>query len=160
MKAWLNRIQLVAVLFLWPANLIAAEALSIHQDWSVFVETTPKPKTCWVATKSSREGNILLGVTRFRGRKTPQVSVFSTQRLKRSAGMVLVVDGTEYRMKSDGRNAWPKGDYVKLVNELRKLEKSAQPYISLKIKKVEAGRFSLNGLNRALDIAVKECQRP
>ena len=152
----------------WTTASNAAEALRSFGNWSVFVEATPPPKTCWTATKiiydPKAEQTYFLAVSRYRGRRDAEVSIYSDKRMSRSRALYLTVSGREYRLRSDGTSAWPEKKADKrIISDMLEVSRSKAP----SDRTIAAGqkgrlefRIRIDGFGPALERAISECSRP
>lgn len=169
-SAKLCRIKvLLAFLIAFAATpATAADAIKTFKKWSVFVEVKPKPKTCWAATRilhdPETDQNYFLAVTRFRGIRDPQVSIYSDKRMRKSSAIYIEVAGRNYRMRSDGVSAWPPPNADKrIISELLKVSQAKQPSERI----VFAGqkgqvrvKIRVDGFAQAMSLVTNECARP
>ncbi|WP_298905531.1 hypothetical protein [uncultured Aliiroseovarius sp.] len=150
------------------APATAADAMKTFKKWSVFVEVTPKPKTCWAATRILRDPetgqNYFLAVTRFRGIRDPQVSIYSDKRMRKSSAIYLEIAGRNYRMRSDGMSAWPTQNADKrIISELLKVSQAKQPserIVFVGQKGVIRVQVRIDGFAQAMSIVTNKCARP
>ncbi|MFK7762782.1 MAG: hypothetical protein AB8B62_05935 [Roseobacter sp.] len=144
--------------------VIASEtsALAKYGAWSVFVETDPRPKTCWIATllhyDDANDQNYLLAVAQFGGATRQEVSIFSNKRMQRSVGLFINLRGRDYRMVSDGTNAWVReGNDRRVLKLLLEAAGGKNEAVLAGSKGFGSVKVDMSGFPQALDRMRSEC---
>lgn len=146
-----------------PQPASAAEPVSVHGAWAVFVEARPAPKICWTATaipsQFSGTKDAVLSITKEQG-KRPYVTLCSgTSRFDRSASLRLSIAGRRHSFAGfDGQNFFTstKNRDPLVISQLRDAAGSQQDVF---ISEKRRGQVSikLDGFTASLDQILAEC---
>lgn len=148
-----------------PGTLYAqrVEPSATFRSWAVFVDGESRSRTCWAATllydDLDADQEYILAVTQFPHQANPQISIFSNKRMARSVGIFLNVAGRDYRLRSDGTNAWVSERQQNAV--VRKLLDAAQSGAAVRAGSKGFGSVDVDmtGFARAFERMMAECRR-
>ncbi|MGZ2257646.1 hypothetical protein [Roseobacter sp. A03A-229] len=153
--------QLVAMTGALHAQQVSPTA--VYGNWAVFVDGENRSKTCWAASflyedlEAAQE--YILAVTQFPHQANPQISIFSNKRMSRSVGIFLNVAGRDYRMRSDGTNAWvSKRQENSVVGKLLEAANSGG-LVRAGSKGFGSVEVNMTGFSDALGLVLSECGR-
>lgn len=163
---WLQVLFVICLVSASPVN--SADALKSFGAWAAFVETDPQPKVCWIATNVRRDPQTgqryYLAVSKFLGRRGPEIAIYSEERMPKSSSIYLEIEGKRYRMRSDGTAAWlPASFDRKVISRMVDVSKASNPSQRVVVAGQGSGfRVSLriDGFEPAWNFAKQQCARP
>jgi hypothetical protein len=146
------------------AAIPAPNLIAQYGDWGVYVNKTAK--TCFALTqpKDRQPGNIkrdpayFFVTTRQSEKLANEISIMTGFALKEDAEVVLAAGGKNYALFAKGAGLWIKepADEQKLLDAL-KIEKELTLKLTPAKGQVTTDRYSLTGLQQALERVAKEC---
>lgn len=166
-KAWLRLTRLLIICAVLSGSAAVGSetpALAEYGAWSVFVETEPKPRACWIATllhyDDAKDQKYLLAVSQFGGATRQEVSIVSNKRMPRSVGLFINLRGRYYRMMSDGTSAWVRGGNDRhLIKQLVETANGQSEIVLAGSKNFASVKVDMTGFSQALDRMRSECRR-
>jgi hypothetical protein len=146
------------------AQIPAPNLIAQYGDWGVYVNKTAK--TCFALTqpKDRQPGNIkrdpayFFVTTRQSEKLANEISIMTGFALKEDAEVVLAAGGKNYALFAKGAGLWIKepADEQKLLDALKN-EKELTLKLTPAKGQVTTDRYSLTGLQQALERVAKEC---